>query len=286
MLGLVPDRLALPVVVKPAANAGSNGVSVVSDPLRLPEVYAAARRQGGETAPLGIALDDRVLVQEYVAGQEYSIESVTQDGHSRHLAITRKITTPGAHRVEIGHSLPTHLAPELEDRVLAEATRTLAALGITDSVSHTEVIVTPDGDCKVIEAAARIGTGRIGVLVELALGVSMPRASVDLALGRPVDVEPRHSGHAVSRLVVSPAPGVLKELRNLPEPGGEVHLVQVTRSLGSAVTGPQSNKGRVGHLVVHGRDDAAVNAQADALLARVAVVVDQDSGTEATGGRP
>ncbi|MEU6349531.1 ATP-grasp domain-containing protein [Streptomyces sp. NPDC047072] len=285
LLGVVPDDLPLPVVVKPAANAGSNGVSIVTDRSGLPEAFAVARAQGGETAPLGMALDRRILVQEYIGGEEYSVESVTQGGHSTHLCITRKITTSGAHRVETGHSLPAHLGPDTERRVLDETSRALAALGITDSVSHTEVKVTPEGRCRVIEAAARIGAGRIGVLVELALGISMPRASVDLALGNPVSVEPRRAAHAASRLFVAPSAGRLVDLHEMPEPGGDVHLVQVTRPIGSTVAGPRSNKGRVGHFVVHGADEARVNNRADELLARIRVVVEPADGTEADGGR-
>lgn len=284
LLHVVPDRMPLPVVVKPVANAGSNGVTVVTDPADLPEAFAAARAQGGETAPMGIALDDRVLVQEYVEGREYSVESVTQHGHSAHLCITRKITSPGAHRVEIGHSLPTRLDPRVRRRILDQTTLTLAALGVTNSVSHTEVIVTATGDCRVIEAAARIGAGRIGVLVHLALGIDMPLASVDLALGNPVSIAPRHARHAVSRLFVAPAAGRLTEIRHLPDPGDDVHLVQLTRPIGGPVAGPQSNKGRVGHFIVHGTQDEQVNRRADELLARVRVSVDRSEATEGDGG--
>jgi biotin carboxylase len=209
---------------------------------------------------------------------------VTQNGHSTHLCVTRKVTSPGAYRLEIGHSLPTRLDPGLELRVLEQTTRTLAALGVTNSVSHTEVIVTADGDCRVIEAAARIGAGRIGVLVDLALGISMPLASVDLALGNPVAVTPTRARHAVSRLFAAPAAGRLVDVRNLPETGGDVHLVRLTRPVGGPVAGPESNKARVGHFIVHGADDEQVNRRADELLARVRVVVDRSEGTEGDGG--
>jgi biotin carboxylase len=95
--------VGFPCVVKPADGAGSAGVTVVTDPEVLEPAWHAARQA---KAMYGMPRDERVLIQEHVSGSEYSVESVTQHGVTTHLCITRKHTTSGIHRVELGHTLP------------------------------------------------------------------------------------------------------------------------------------------------------------------------------------
>lgn len=265
---------SFPVVVKPADNAGSNGVSLASGPDDLPSAVTRARCPGD--GPYGRTADRRVILQEYVAGQEYSIESLTRAGVTQHVCVTRKTTTEGRYRVETGHLLPAVLDPLTGRAVLGEVSKALAAVGVTNSVSHTEVIVRPDGTCAVIEVAARIGAGRIAVLAELALGVSIPRMAVRICLGQPVSAKATRGLCAVTRLVVSSGPGVLTSVRDMPAVGGDVHLSTLTRDIGSQVSGPQSNAGRVGHFVVVGPDEHHVATRADALSRQIRVQVAPD----------
>jgi biotin carboxylase len=268
---------SFPVVAKPADNAGSSGVSLAYGPGDLPAAVALARCPAD--GPYGPTADRRVILQEYVAGREFSVESLTQGGVTQHVCVTRKTTTEGRYRVETGHLLPARLDAPAGRAVLSEVTKALAAVGVTNSVSHTEVIVRPDGTCAVIEVAARIGAGRIGVLAELALGVSIPKMAVRICLGQPVSAKATRRLWAATRLVLSPGPGVLNSVQNMPAVGGDVHLSTLTRGIGSQLSGPQSNAGRVGHFVVVGPDEDYVGTRADALSRQVQVRVTPGSPT-------
>lgn len=265
------QQLSFPLVVKPAENAGSKGVSIVSAKNELPAAFARVQFQEGT---YDIPLDKRVIVQEYVDGDEYSVESVTQNGRTRHICVTRKITTAGAFRVEIGHSVPARLEDALDERILGEVSKAIRAVGILNSISHTEVKVRPDGSCAVIEVASRIGAGRIGTLVDLALGINLPEATVNVALGVPMSVEPLRSSYATIRLFLCPAGGRLVAVKNMPEVGDDVPIVTLSREIGSIVSGPESNKGRIGHFIVTGTDERAVNRRADELSSRVEITVE------------
>ncbi|MGG7568822.1 ATP-grasp domain-containing protein [Streptomyces sirii] len=111
-------------------------------------------------------------------------ESVTQNGVTTHLAFTKKRVSDGAHRVETGHSLPVLLPPAIETAVFREVGAAIRAVGIRHGASHTEVIVADGGRCTVIEIAARLAAGQIGVLIQHALGVDVWAALLDVALGR------------------------------------------------------------------------------------------------------
>jgi biotin carboxylase len=180
-------ELTIPFVVKPADHAGSVGVTIVDDRRATQDTFrhASERRH---SLPYGREPDPRLVVQQYVAGEEFSVESVTQRGASQHVCITRKLTTKGAHRTELGHSVPADLDSATMQRILAETDRALDAVGIVNGVSHTEVIVEAGGRCVIVETGARIPGIPIGELVSLAVGVDLSRAAVDIALGRPVRI--------------------------------------------------------------------------------------------------
>lgn len=272
--------LGFPLVVKPAEHAGSTGVTVATTSQETAWGYRHAARCDRQ-AHYGLALDTRVLLQEHISGAEYSVESVTQDGATTHLAITRKQTTTGRARVETGHSLPADLPPIDAATVLEAASRAAAAVGIRDSFSHTEVILTPGGRAIVIETAARPGSGQITVLLQHALGLDPWKICLDVALGRPADLTPTRSGHyAAVRFLTSPAAGRLAAVHGLPAVGPGVPAVHLRCDIGDQVQASGSNSARLGHLIACGTDPAAVNARADRLLARVRISLHTDDHTD------
>lgn len=78
--------VGFPCVVKPADGAGSVGVTVVTGHEGLEQAWQVAR---AARVMYGLPRDERVPVQEYVGGSEFSVQSVTQHGVSTHLCITR-----------------------------------------------------------------------------------------------------------------------------------------------------------------------------------------------------
>ncbi|WP_172388011.1 ATP-grasp domain-containing protein [Streptomyces sp. MNP-20] len=263
-------RVGLPCVIKPACGAGSAGVSVVSGPADAIAAAGRARAAGG----MGGGGDQHLLVQAYAAGAEYSIESITQDGAITHLAVTEKRVTSGSHRVETGHSLPAHLPPEIEKAVYREADAAIRAVGIRHGPSHTEVMVGPDGQCTVIEIAARLAAGHIGFLIQHALGIDVFPALLDVALGRRATLYPTAHGHATVRFITSPYAGRLASVTGLPRVGPGVPFVRWRAAIGGLVHAPRANAHRLGSFGVTGPDPVEAEERADALLRRVRIRID------------
>ena len=270
----VSGEIAFPCVIKPADGAGSVGVTVVTDPACAADAWRAAARS--PRGMYGLPPDPRVLVQDYVEGTEYSVESITQHGTTTHLCATRKAVTPGAHRVEVGHSLPADLPPGTERTVYQEAERAIAAVGIRNGASHTEVIVGEDGRCSVVEIGARLGAGHIGVLLWHALGIDPWTVLLDTALGRPAHLIPARRAYASVRFLISPRTGRLVAVTGLPEEGPGVPAVHLRTAVGQIVGPAQANRGRLGHFIVTGPDPAAVERRAEQILTGITVVVDPD----------
>lgn len=268
---LADPRVGFPCVVKPLAGAGSAGVTVVSDPDGASAAADVAREVLGMYGSGG---GSGVLVQAYATGTEYSVESFTQDGATTHLAVTRKQVTGGAKRVETGHSLPVSLPPAVEGAVYREVEAAIRAAGIRHGASHTEVIVSADGRCTVIEIGARLAAGQIGVLIQQALGINVWAALLDVALGRQAALAPSTRGYAAVRFVTSPHTGRLTSLYGFPRTGPGVPFVRWRAAIGGLVHEPGANGHRLGSFVVTGLDADEVEERADALLRRVHIHVE------------
>lgn len=266
--------LRYPCVIKPTDGAGSNGVTVVTGPEQLHAAWRAARSV--ETM-YGMPSSGRVLAQDYITGREFSVESLTQDGATTHLCITSKHVTAGAHRVEIGHSLPAPLPPTAEAALYEQTEKAINAVGIRNGASHTELVLTPDGRCTVLEIGARPGAGHIGVLIQHALGIDSWRALWDIALGHPPKVAAQSGNYATVRFLNSPGAGRLVSVNGLPEIGERTPAVHLRCSEGDLVGPAASNRGRLGHVIVTGHDPAAVDHLADQILRQITITIDTGS---------
>ncbi|MGW4983589.1 ATP-grasp domain-containing protein [Streptomyces mirabilis] len=268
--------VGFPCVVKPADGAGSAGVTVVTGPDELEPAWHAAR---AARVMYGMPRDERVLVQDHVEGREFSVESVTQRGLTSHLCITRKHTTGGIHRVELGHALPAHLPAAAERALLEQAVRAIAAVGIHNGATHTELVLGPDGRCTVLEIGARLGAGHIGVLMHHALGIDPWRTLWDIALGRPATLTPARGGYATVRFLTAPHGGRLIAVTGLPEVTTTIPAVRVRANAGAHLAPATSNRGRLGHVIVTGHDPRAVDEKADRILRQITVNVAPGSRT-------
>ncbi len=264
--------LEYPVVVKPAENAGSVGVSVVHSPEGFAEAFEAASAWPMEF-PHGIPLDTTVLIQEYLGGKEFSVESAVHRGAVHHLAITEKFTTDDAARAETGHTVPAALDTASRQAVLDTVEAALKSLGFTDGISHLELKLLPEGVAKVIEVGARPPGDHIMKLVRHATGVSEPRAYLQIALGDTPDLVPTRDRAAAIRFFTPPRAGVFKGLHGLAEGPAVVETV-LYRSPGDELADPRDNLARVGQVVLLADSAPEVNRLADELLAAVTVEVE------------
>ena len=88
-----------PVIVKPRDNSGSRGVKLC----RTIEELESSMAEALEYSRL-----DSVLVEEFIEGQEYSIEGLHYNGKSEVIQFTEKKTTEFPYNVELGHKQPAN----------------------------------------------------------------------------------------------------------------------------------------------------------------------------------
>ena len=257
-------EIGYPCIIKPTNLAGSLYVNLVRSEEELRSAYRAIR----DAAMITEFMDEpslRLLIEEYVEGPEYSVESFSEDGEVKFASITEKKTSGAPHFVELAHVSPPVSLPIPESRVHAFTARVLAALEITNGVSHCEIVITADGP-KVIECACRNGGDRIMWITELATGVNLLKAQVLAAQGKTADVKRKRYGAAAIKFITPPNEANMMieydpiELRATKGYFGHA-LPNANVSL--SVQGVTSFKSRIGYIVCRGETAFEARQNAD-----------------------
>jgi ATP-grasp domain len=183
------SRVAPPWVLKPRTEAAAIGI-----------------RRIDEAAHLTAALDElgdrrsHFLLESYVKGPVYHVDSVAAGGEVRFAAVSRYASPP----FDVVHAGGLFCSAIVErgsadERALLESNVAVtAALGIERGALHTEFIRSEaDGRFMFLETAARVGGANIAEMVEAATGVNLWRewARVEVAdlRGEPYQApEPRN----------------------------------------------------------------------------------------------
>lgn len=258
-----------PVVVKAPDRQGQKGLTLVGDPADLPAAIEVAR----SAARTGAA-----LVEELVDGPEVTVVGFSIDGAFTPLLVTDRLTAdPPAFGVALAHVWPSH-ARGLSPGVAGAA---VAALGIADGPSYTQVRIGPEGPM-VIEVAARLGGGHDAELVEAVTGVDLNGLAIDAALGNELVLSehtPRVGG-AVTQFLVAP-PGVLDSV-DVPEGLEGLLAVRIYREPGYVFAPLRRGSDRAGAVLVVGdsREQAVERAEA----ARAAVAFHADPLVDVSAG--
>jgi biotin carboxylase len=266
-----------PLVVKPPADSSSFGVRVVRDATELLAHYEALAALS--TNVRGQAMDGTVLVESYLEGPEYSVETVTlPGGTTRVVGVTDKHLSPPPHCVETGHDFPSALPPETSAAIVEATLQALRAVRFDFGPAHTEVRWTASGPV-VVEINPRLAGGMIPELVRHALGIDLLSVLLDLLLGRPARLDPLRREVAGIRFLLADRPGRLRgfsgleEARHLPT----VREVVADRPAGTAVQPAENAYHRLGHVLAAGSDRAQVSADLARAGAMLRVEVDAET---------
>lgn len=169
------EHFQFPLIVKPTDRSGSRGVEKVLNTFQLPQAILRAQKE---------SFHHTAIIEEFVAGQEISVEGISYEGQHYILQITDKVTTGSPYFVELEHHQPSSLPIHIQEKVKNIVLNALDALHIKYGASHSELKITEDGDIKVIEIGARMGGDFIGSdLVKLSTGYDYLEGVIQIAMG-------------------------------------------------------------------------------------------------------
>lgn len=169
------SRLEYPLIVKPTDRSGSRAITKIECLEQLEDAINWATKE---------SFEKKAIVESYLNGQEYSMESISYQGKHTCLAITKKYTTGAPHYIETGHIQPAPLVQELEQECIREVHRALDALEVENGASHAEFRIDEVGNIRIIEIGSRMGGDCIGSdLVPLSTGQDFVKMVIQTAVG-------------------------------------------------------------------------------------------------------
>ncbi len=251
----VTSQFTSPFIVKPADNSGSRGVVKISDRNDKMAIYDAydysrANSRNGD-----------IIVEEFMEGPEVSVETLTIDGECYVIQITDKLTTGAPNFVEMGHSQPTRLDGKTVDKIMSVAKAANEAIGITNSPSHTEIIVTSEGP-KIVELGARLGGDCITThLVPLSTGIDMVECCIKIAISEKPDIERKWNKGSAIRYFNQHA-GVIRSIEGLQQARNidGVCDLEIVHGIGDTITEINNSAARMGFVIAQADNaDSAVD---------------------------
>lgn len=252
-----------PVIIKPRDNSGSRGVKLC----RCKEELEVSMGEALEVSHL-----DTVLVEEFIEGQEYSIEALhyndlshspfvvsgneptanSQQPRAKVIQFTEKKTTEFPYNVELGHIQPANISEENKQKIREIISKIGAALHFENCPSHTELKINDRGFF-VIETSPRLGGDYItSTLTPLSTGVNMEDELLKIALGEQINPQPEQIQFSGVRFFAFEEGSAIKHVPDVEFVKNWPHVVDFSFNLkeGDNVNRITSSLNRYGHLTL------------------------------------
>ncbi|GFM85178.1 hypothetical protein PSCICO_05770 [Pseudomonas cichorii] len=270
---VVPAGFSFPAVVKPVDMAGSIGVRKLYNHEELVEAVSAFRQSLPND--IGFTASGRLIVEEYIPGNEYSIEGVVRrDGSVTIASITEKLLGSEPYFIEIGHIVgqgyDEAFRTTLNDYTLA----VLDAISLNVGPFHLELRVTPQGQPVAVELAARLPGDGIVELIKRASGIDLALETLCEYLSIDTPAAPQASGVSAIAFIPRGEKSEFTRLHGLGELIDSPYYLshQIYFRTGDALGSDQDWTSRVGYVMFGGVDEAAVRSLVGRVHNEVAIV--------------
>lgn len=164
-----------PCIVKPIKGAAKKGVSFCNNREEFDDAIAYA---GG-----GV---NKILVEEYIPGREFSVESLTYNGHTDIVQVTDKVNSGPPHFVELAHHQPSSIPEKDMTRIEACVKKILKKVGFINGATHIEMKLNEKtGQLFLIEINCRGGGDHISdTLVNLSTDCDYIKEIINISLSQ------------------------------------------------------------------------------------------------------
>jgi argininosuccinate lyase len=270
--------IGYPLVMKPSDLASSAFVRLVHDER---ELFAAFTALDAFTENFRHqARESMWLLEEYMTGQEVSVEACTYGGVTTILGVTDKSVIGFPYFVEDGHMFPAELDSATRESICALTRKALEAVQLHHGVSHTEVKLTAQGP-RIVEINPRPGGNYIAELIQHVTGIDILGAQIDLALGHGPDLVGRETGitSAAIKFLVPPRGGHVMTVQGIDSLEHNHHLARwsISDLSGVDVPPPIDNACYQGHVVALDCEGFSARRYAEEALAGIRLLYQHEA---------
>lgn len=185
-----------PAVIKPVDASASRGVRKVNTKEELLKEYEVSR---------SFSISKKVIIEKYIDGREYSVETITYSGKTNIIAITQKIKTgeKEGYFVEYAHKLPADITKKDYELIKKTVLELINIVKLNNSSAHIEIILSGN-EAYIVEIGARLGGDFItSDLVPLATGIDMLKNIIKISVNEDPDTNIKYNKYSGVQFVTS-----------------------------------------------------------------------------------
>lgn len=259
-LGLA-RHLSYPLILKPTNLVKSLLVLRCDDEAELLRNFAYAKEKiaGLYRKNKVYGRRPRLIIEEYVEGKTCSIAAFVDKSGTPHFC-DGIVSLVNAQDIGVednyiyGRFLPAEFDEDLKSRLFEAASKGIAALGMTSTPAHVELIYNEQGP-KIIEIGARIG-GYRPRMYDLSYGLDLTTQEIKLALGQTPDLSGNFRAYCAVYELFPKTEGTFTEIRGTAETL-EFAYYKVKAKKGDLV-GPAKNGYKAAAVVIVSSHDKQV----------------------------
>ena len=241
------SRLKWPVVVKARRLSGSRGVIRADNAQAYLQavswVKGIQNKADRDAAELGLVIED------FIPGREYALESILDHGKLNTLALFDKPDPlDGPYFEETIYVTPSRLPNPTQEEIRHAVQRACRLAGLVTGPVHAEMRVNAEG-VWLLEVAARSIGGLCGTALNHVLGITLEELILRHALNEPVALSSSREGAGVMMIPI-PQRGIYRGVRNLESalevPG--ITGIRITAQAGQIIAPPPDGASYLGFI--------------------------------------
>ena len=254
------NQFSGPVMIKPIDAAGSRGVFKINKPSvnDVPLLKEA----------LKFSKKHEIIIEEYIDGREFSVESFWRDGECEILAISERFVL---HDKTASTIISTVFPSEIENIIIDATIKANLALGVRYGLTHTELILDKENKPFLLETAGRGGGFYVfDELVHKVTGIDYSKVYIGLLMKQePIDQTIERKRSAAIKYLPSEL-GTVKSISGFSE-ANQLAGVKAECFIkeGDSTRACTNDADRVGYILVHGESRKELNRlfmEADSLI--------------------
>ena len=261
LCSIISER-GLPLVIKPVDSRGARGVIRITKSIDLEWAFEYAK---------SFSPTSRVMVEEFLEGQQYSTESVIMDEKNITLGFSERnyefLEELSPYIIENGGQQPAKIDKKELDSIVNLVEKSSQILGISNATSKGDVVMTKEGP-KIIEIAPRLSGGYFSSdQIPLVTGINIIEIAIRLSLGEKINKNKLLFSHqkAVAIRYFFPKPGKITSISNIDSFKNEswVHKLNLFFGVGDVLEKVTDHTKRCGFVITTGntRDEAVERAR-------------------------
>ncbi|MDR0584615.1 MAG: ATP-grasp domain-containing protein [Treponema sp.] len=235
-----------PLVIKPVDNMGGRGCRRADSQAELREAAADALR---------FSRSGRAIVESFIEGPEFSVDAIVYHGEIIICGLADRHIFFPPYFIEMGHTMPTAIAPEKQEVLLETFRAGIRALGLAGRESagaaKGDIKLSPQGPM-IGEIAARLSGGYMsGWTYPYSSGIEPIRAAILVAAGRrPENLAPLKTWTSAERAFIS-IPGTVKSISGIDAARNQSGVKDLFLRIaeGSGVSFPENNVTKCGNII-------------------------------------